>query len=40
MNKELQVAKDYDNVAAIRILGAIGVIEMKEPVQMNKIQGM
>lgn len=36
--KELNVCKDWDSVEEVRVLGAIGVIELKEPVDMGSIQ--
>ena len=38
MKQDMAEASDYENVADIRVLGAIGVIEMKKPVDVGEFQ--
>jgi adenosylmethionine-8-amino-7-oxononanoate aminotransferase len=38
LTEQLKEAKTLANVADVRVLGAIGVIELKQPVDANKIQ--
>ena len=38
MNQELAVCRSFSDVEDVRILGAIGVVELKKPVDMADIQ--
>ena len=37
MKQELKVCNTFDAVKEVRVLGAIGVVEMKKPVNMKNI---
>ena len=38
MERQLAVARNFDNVKDVRVLGAIGVVEMKNPVDVGAFQ--
>ncbi|ORY40796.1 Adenosylmethionine--8-amino-7-oxononanoate aminotransferase [Rhizoclosmatium globosum] len=38
LQKELEVARGFSGVKDVRVLGSVGVVEVKEPVDMAKIQ--
>lgn len=38
MKEELEGCREFEAVADVRVLGGIGVVELKEPVDMGKIQ--